>query len=145
MATTDFTIGRSTRIVVVHPLAGGVLDIGNITGFKPKQQTKTAQSNRLDGVLLTKHLPGGWSGTIEFDRRDPTVDEFIAAIETGYRNNVTIPFGQIYEYINEVDGSRTTWLYENVNFYLSDAGSRQSNSPVKMTLSWNASWRTQQV
>jgi hypothetical protein len=145
MATQDFTIGRSTRIVVVHALAGGVLDIGNITGFQARQQTKTAEADRLDGVKLTKNLPGGWTGTIEFDRRDPTVDEFIAAIETAYRNNVTIPFGQIYEYINEIDGSRTTWLYENVNFYLSDAGRRQADSPVKMTLSWTASWRTQQV
>ncbi|MDR3538805.1 MAG: hypothetical protein P4L71_20080 [Acetobacteraceae bacterium] len=145
MATQDFTIGRSTRVVVVHALAGGVLDIGNVTGFNPSQKTKEATVDRLDGVVLTKHLPGGWAGTIECDRRDQTVDEFIAAIETAYRNNVSIPFGQMYEYINEVDGSRTTWLYENVNFYLSNAGNRQADNVIKMTLGWTASWRTQQV
>jgi hypothetical protein len=128
----------------MHPLAGGRLDIGNVTGFDPKQDAKAARVDRLDGTVLTKHVPGGWSGTIDFDRRDANVDQFIAAIEAAYRNNVTIPFGQIYEYITETDGSRTTWLYENASFHLPNAGKRQAESAIKMTLGFDASWRTPQ-
>ena len=141
MANTDFTLGRSTRIVVMHPFVGR-LDIGNVTVFDTKQITKPARVDRLDGIVLTKHVPGGWSGTIDFDRRDANVDNFASAIEQAYRNNVTIPFGQIYEYITETDGSRTTWLYENASFHLSNAGRRQAEGAIKMTLSFDASWRT---
>ena len=142
MATPGFVLGRSVKVIVNHVFAGGRLDLGNVTGFDPKQRTKAIQVSRIDGTVLTQYVPDGWEGTIEFTRRDATVEQFISAVELAFRNGVTIPYGQVYQYVTELNGSRTQWLYENSIFHLPNAGKYQPESDVKMALGFSASWRT---
>jgi hypothetical protein len=44
----------------------------------------------------------------------------------------------MYTYVNEVDGSVSTYQYDEVSITLSDAGSASADAPLKQTIAWMA-------
>ena len=142
MASNTFSLGRQTSVVIIHPFAGGRLDIGIVTAFDVKQVVATVGVEPLSGGTLTQFPPKGWTGTIEFDRRGPTEEQFIFALEMAFRNNLVPPFGQAFQYTTEPSGAQTSWMYEQASFRLQTAGKFSPDSAVKMALGFSAQWRT---
>ena len=137
----SLSYGRSTTIVIVHPLAvGGRLDVPNVTGFSARQNVVKIDSKWLDGTHHFRDLPSGWTGEFDVDRGNSVLDDWTALCEQQWYAFGTIATGTVYEYVAESDGSVSTYQYSGATFDF-DAGRRQGDSLVKQKLTFRASKR----
>ena len=139
MSFTSFSIGRDTQLVVMGPT--GRVDLTHVTGFEARQITQSVRVDRLDGTTLGTELPKGWEGTFELERGSSAVDDFIAAMEQQYFNGGASTPGTMYQYINETDGSVSTYEYDIVTFKLISAGQWRGDNAVKQKLEFFAARR----
>lgn len=140
MPFNTFSVGSDCQVVVLGPF--GRVDLAHVTGFEAQQVTQPLRVDRMDGVLLGAELPKGWNGSFLLDRGSSAVDEFIAQIEAAYHNGQAINGGTLYQYINEPDGSASTYQFNNVVFKLASAGLFKGDAPVAQRLDFYASSRT---
>ena len=140
MPTNTFNIGKDAQLVVISPL-GTRIDLSIVTGFNSKQDVHQVKVMPLNGPRQAVDLPDGWSGTFTLDRANSAVDDLISAIELGYWAGGVVGLGQIYHYVQEVNGSTSTYLYDAVTMHLSDAGHWKADDTVKQTITWVASTR----
>lgn len=141
MATDSgaFDLGRQSKVVVKWN--GITVDLGIVEGFSPKQDTVTVTVKGIDGKRRQKFVPDGWSGSISATRSGSDLDQIITAIETMWANAINIPDAQIYQYVSELDGSRTVFRFNAVQFHLGDAGTWKSDDAVKQSIGWSAQRR----
>lgn len=139
MSFTNFSIGRDTQLVVIGP--SGRVDLSYVTGFEAKQITQSIRVNQLNGSTLGTELPKGWEGAFELERGNSTVEDFIAAAEQQFFNGATSTPGMMYQYVNEPDGSTSTYQYDGVTFKLASAGQWRGDSSVKQRLEFFATRR----
>ncbi|WP_298213971.1 hypothetical protein [Acidocella sp.] len=140
MPFNTFSVGSDCQIVVMGPF--GRVDLAHVTGFEAQQITQPLRVDRLDGVLLAAELPKGWNGSFMLDRGSSAVDDFIAQLEAAYYNGQTINGGTLYQYIDEPDGSTSTYQFNNAVFKLASAGVYKGDAPVAQRLDFYASTRT---
>jgi hypothetical protein len=139
MPYNTFTIGSDCQIVVMGPF--GRVDLAHVTGFEAHQMTLALRVDRLDGVQLGAELPKGWTGSFMLDRGSSAVDDFIAQIEQAYLAGQTINAGTLYQYVNEPDGSASTYQFNGVVFKLTSAGVYKGDAAVTQKLDFYASGR----
>jgi hypothetical protein len=139
MPYNTFTIGSDCQIVVLGPF--GRVDLAHVTGFEAHQMTLALRVDRLDGVQLGAELPKGWTGSFMLDRGSSAVDDFIAQIEQAYLAGQAINAGTLYQYINEPDGSTSTYQFNGVVFKLTSAGVYKGDAAVTQKLDFYASGR----
>jgi len=139
MANASFSVGRDCQLVVMGPY--GRIDLTHVTGFESRQLTAPVRVSRIDGVQLAAELPKGWEGQFELERGSSAVDDFIARIEDAYSNGNSVSPGILYQYVNETDGSTSTYQYDGVVFKLSQAGTWRGDTSVKQRLDFFAGRR----
>jgi hypothetical protein len=139
MSFTAFSIGRDTQLVVMGP--GGRVDLEFVTAFESRQLTQSVRVSQLDGTQMGTELPKGWEGSFELERGNSGVEDFIASAEQAYYNGGTFTASTMYQYINETDGSTSTYQFDNVSFKLASAGTWKGDSSVKQKLEFFSSRR----
>ncbi|WP_297490633.1 hypothetical protein [Acidocella sp.] len=139
MPYNTFTVGSDCQVVVMGPF--GRIDMAHVTGFESHQMTLALRVDRLDGVQLGAELPKGWTGSFMLDRGSSAVDDFIAQIEQAYLAGQTIGAGTLYQYVNEPDGSTSTYQFNGVVFKLTSAGVYKGDAAVTQRLDFYASGR----
>lgn len=140
MGTTTFSLGRDTQLVVIGP--AGRVDLSHVTSFECRQMTRPIRVDKLDGTQLAAELPKGWEGSFDVERGSSSVDDFIAAAEAQFYSTGLVPTGTLYQYVNETDGSVSTYQYDGVVFKLAAAGQWKGDQSVKQKLEFFASRRT---
>ena len=140
MPTTQFNLGQDVSLVLIGGSTGR-LNLQLVTNFKSQQTVKTVNTDPLNGPPIQAHLPGGWTFTFSIDRATSAADDAVAAMEQAYWNGQLLAFGSMYQYVQEVNQSVSTYQYNNVTFHLSDAGTWQQNAVVKQSLAGFASTR----
>ena len=136
MSLTNFSVGRDTQLVVIGPT--GRIDLAHVAGFEARQITQSVRLSRLDGTPMGTELPKGWEGTFEVERGNSAVDDFIAAAEQQYFSGGPSTPGTMYQYVNETDGSTSTYQFDTVTFKLVSAGQWKGDSSVKQKLEFFA-------
>jgi hypothetical protein len=139
MPYNTFSVGNDCQLVVMGPF--GRVDLAHVTGFEAHQVTQSVRVDRLDGVQLGAELPKGWSGTFTLDRGSPAADDFIAQIEQAYFAGQSISAGILYQYVNEPNGSTSTYQFTGAVFKLTSAGAYRGDAPVSQRLDFYASSR----
>ena len=139
MSFTAFSIGRDTQLVVMA--SSGRIDLEFVTAFESHQLTQSVRVSQLDGTQMGAELPKGWEGSFELERGNSVVEDFIASAEQAYYNGSTFTVSTMYQYINETDGSTSTYQFDNVNFKLASAGMWKGDSSVKQKLEFFSSRR----
>ena len=139
MTTNIFSVGRDCQLVVIGPF--GRIDLTHVTGFEAHQLTRPIRVDRIDGVQLAAELPKGWDGFFDLERGSSVAEDFIAAIEAAYFAGTPAPPGTLYQYVQESDGSTSTYQYEGVVFKLSQAGAWRGDASVKQKLEFFAAKR----
>lgn len=145
MPVNNFNVGRDVAFDLFDANTRQIIRPSIVTGFDSKQMTQRVQVKGLDGVVRFAELPEGWEGTIELERGDSVLDDFIANQEASYYQGANVLAGQITETITEKDGSVTQYRFEGCAFKLSDGGSWKQDAAVKMKLDWVASKRRKVV
>lgn len=139
MPINAFSIGRDCQIVVIGPF--GRVDLTYVTGFEAEQLTQSIRLDRLDGVPMGAELPKGWRGSFDVERGTSAVDDFIAMAEQAFFSQGSLPAGTVYQYVNEVDGSVSTYQFSGVTFRLANSGSWRGDAAVKQRLEFFATQR----
>lgn len=139
MPSNTFSVGRDCQLVVMGPF--GRIDLTHVTGFESRQITTPVRVDRIDGVLLAAELPKGWDGAFDLERGSSAVDDFIAGVEAAFHAGNAVATGTLYQYVAEVDGSTSTYQYNNVVFKLAQAGTWRGDVSVKQRLEFYASTR----
>ncbi len=137
--TNAFSVGRDTQLVIIGPL--GRVDLTHVTGFEARQLTAPVRVDRIDGVQLAAELPKGWDGSFELERGSPVVENFIAQLEAQYYAGAALTHSTVYQYISEVDGSTSTYQFQNVVFKLASSGAWRGDASVKQRLEFFAAQR----
>jgi hypothetical protein len=146
MPANTFSTGRDCQLVVIGPptaagQAGSRVDLTHVTGFESKQMTHAIRIDRMDGVHLAAELPKGWEGHFELERGSSVADDFIASIEAAWFTDGTLLGGTLYQYVNETDGSVSTYQYEGAVFRMTSSGQWKGDSAVKQRLEFFAGRR----
>jgi hypothetical protein len=136
-AIADFNIGRDVEVVLMMG-ALGRLDLQKVEGFSARQVTNTVQIKPLNEPMIGRYVPSGWEGDFSVDRANSVVDDAIATIEAGFWNGLRLATGTMFQYINEVNGSVSTYQYDEVSISLSDAGAATADAPIKQKITWMA-------
>ena len=139
MPFNTFSVGSDCQIVVMGPF--GRVDLAHVTGFEARQMTMAVRVDRLDGVQLGAELPKGWAGSFMLDRGSSAADDFIAQIEAAYLAGQSIAAGTLYQYVNEPDGSTSTYQFNGAVFKLTSAGAYKGDAAVQQRLDFYASGR----
>ncbi len=139
MPYNTFTVGNDCQVVVMGPF--GRIDLAHVTGFEARQMTMALRVDRMDGVQLGAELPKGWTGSFALDRGSSAVDDFIARIEKTYLAGQSIGAGTLYQYVNEPDGSVSTYQFTGVVFKLTSSGAYKGDAAVAQKLDFYASAR----
>ncbi len=140
MANTNFfNTGRDCSVVILHPLApAGRLDLPIVTMFDPKVAWHDIKSSAIDGLTRTRHIFENATFSVQIDRSDATLDNFVMAMVRAYQVTGSVPDGSIFQYVTEADGSTTTTQGTGVSFKLDDLGSWKKDSAVPQTLTGTA-------
>lgn len=136
-----YSVGRDITLNINTP--SGLLRLSTITNFKASPNTEKHQIRGLDGIRRPLVFPDGWNGSFEVARRDATLDQFWAQIESNYYAGSGIPGATITETINNPDGTVSQFRYTGVVLILEDAGDWRGNEAVMQRLSFEAEQRIQ--
>ena len=139
MTSTAFNVGRDCQIVLMGPF--GRIDLSHVTSFEARQLTAAIRVDRIDGTQIAADLPKGWEGGFDIERGNSAVDDFIAQIEAAFVNGSAVPTGTLYQYVNEVNGSTSTYQFNAVVFKLTQSGIWRGDQSVKQRLEFFASTR----
>lgn len=144
MPANTFSTGRDCTLVILGPDGrGGTtrIDLTHVTGFDCRQLTNAVRIDRLDGTHLAAELPRGWDGSFEIERGNSAVEDFIANLEQAWHASGELPGSTLYQYIQETNGSTSTFQFDAVVFKLTSAGSWKGDGAVRQRLEFHASRR----
>lgn len=138
MASLDFNVGKDCQVIIV--MAGyGPLTLDHVIEFQAEQLSHEVTLPRLNDVPLFRYLPNGWRGRFTIDRGSSNAEDVISAIEAGYWAGARLPTGQVFQYISEVLGSTSTYMFDNCTIRLSEGGQWRAQSATRQTLEFSAS------
>ena len=126
-----FNVGLDCQLVIIGAGTLGRVDLSNVTGFECDPEFADVKVDRLDGVQLFQRLPKGWRGGFDMERGDASADSLQNALELAWYGTGTLTTGIVYQYINEVNGSQTTYSYQGAVIWLEKAGRWQGDATVK--------------
>lgn len=142
MPVNNFSVGKDVTVDIYDPLSGGVQLFSGVNEFSAKQETaQNSFKPGIDGVHRPLVIPGGWSGTIGFDRRDSRVDDYFAGQEARYFAGINILTAGITQTVQEADGSLSQYRFEQVLFAYDEAGTWKGDDSVSGKLSFKAAFR----
>ncbi|MBW4024947.1 MAG: hypothetical protein HIU92_17760 [Proteobacteria bacterium] len=140
MALNTFSTGKDCQVVVLGPF--GRVDLEHVTGFQSRQITASVRVDRMDGTMLGAELPKGWDGSFEIERGSSSADDLVSQIEQSYLSGTTPAPGTLYQYVDELSGSTSTYQFSGVVFKLASAGIYKGDASVKQTLEFYATSRS---
>lgn len=133
MAIADFNTGFDVQAVLVLGALGRI-DLQKVIGVDAKPTMKEVVIHPLGEPPIGKYLPGHWEITIEIERANPAADDTMSTIESAFWSGVRVPVGTLYHYINEVDGSTSSYEFSGVSFMLQDAGKAEGDKPIRQVI-----------
>ena len=134
-----YSIGRDCQVVL---LWNGIrVDLRDVVGFQAEQQVKLQRSDPLNSVPVEFNTPAGWRGQFQLDRGSSALDDLVAAIEAAFWNAGVIGSGTIYQYLNEADGSVSTYEFVGVALTLTNSGHYKAENIVTQSVNFFASQR----
>ena len=138
MTIGTFTVGRDAQAVFVAP-NGTRIDLSGLTDFSWTPEYTTAKAMPLNGPPIERFLPSGHRISFTIDRNGNANEALISSIENlwwavGSADSGTSNTGTIFVYIQESDGSQTTWQFSGVSLKVTKGGDFKTDSPIKQTV-----------
>lgn len=145
MPLAGFTVGHDVSVDIYDATTGQIVSFPPPTGFEAEQITKQLTSEPLNGYPLFGENPMGWKGTLEFDRYDPSIDNYFASLEALFYSGGNIVSVSITQTIAERTGALSQYRFTGVALKLTSSGKFKSGDKVPVKIDWIASTRLKVV
>jgi hypothetical protein len=133
------SIGHDLQVSMTN-LDGVTLTLANVMSFSWKQETKKLQHMRLNGTTLVADLPMAWSGQIDLQRHDGTMETEFATIQKTWLAAGDYVLGTI---VCTVAGSgASTFTFTDCSVTLDDGGTWKGDDVTNVRISFNAAQMT---
>ena len=120
---------------------GGDTDIVDVTRFEFNQDSTFSRTNYLGRpVAEGDQTQEGWSGSMDMEVKDETVDDMIDAMITENLAGLGIEEINILHTENYADGTTKSWVYFDMQFKMSGTNAGLTEKNTKR-LEWQASGR----
>lgn len=142
MPVNGFTVGRDVVVTMAGP--GGaqiIIDSTQITNFDAKPHNRKEWSRPLNVPPMPIYIPDGWTGVVEVDRTDATLDTFQTSLEDTFWNGQNTLNGTILQTVTEDDGSITQYQFEGAMFWVDNPGNYKAEGRVTQHIEFCASRR----
>lgn len=131
----SFTTGMDISAVLLAPNAIPI-DLSGLTDLQWTPLYRELRSEPLDAPPLERSLPHGHRIRFAIDRNGSRNEALITAIEAGWwffggLDPGTSANGAAFFYINESDGSSTTWGFSGVSLKMIDGGTFVADRAVR--------------
>jgi|SRR5579875_1789973 len=136
-----YNVGKDISVDIVTQL--GQFNFSTKVSFDARQAVARRSVMGLDGINRHLEIPQGWSGTIEVDRADNSIDAFFASVEALYYSGAPIMASTMTVTISNPDLSVSQYLFTGVVLSLPDGGRWRGDDIVRMRIDWVASQRTE--
>jgi hypothetical protein len=136
MGVNNFNIGRDCTLVLVAN--GAILASASLTDFQFKRDEIEIKSRPLNGRVIHRVIPDGYSGSASFDRIDATFDNYFAQLDDAYYAFVNDPTIYISQTMRELNGSISQYRFEGVVLKFDDGGSFKQDDKVVQKISFMA-------
>jgi hypothetical protein len=136
----NYSLGIDVTIDIVGSF-GAIVRFKNVTHFDSKQETQQIKIVGINGLVDFLEIPHGWMGSMEIDRQNAVLDQYIALFEANYYAGANILTASITQTIREPDLSTSQYRFTGAMFKLSDAGAWKGDAQVKQKLDWCAAKR----
>lgn len=139
MPMNNYSVGRDITLAITT--ANGQLATHNVTKFSSKPDVVQNKVKPLSGQVIHQRFFDGWTGSMDIERADSSLDDYFADLEAGYYAGNNESPCSITEIIQEPDGSVSEYQYTGVVLTLTNAGDWASDTTVKQTVGWVAGRR----
>lgn len=136
MPVNGFSVGRDISLDIISP--SGALRFSQIVGFNAKPSIVDQKIKGIDGITRHLRFPDGWSGNLDIERRNNSVDDYFAQQEANYYAGLNENPCTITETIREVDGSISQYRYLGVLLKLESPGDWKGDKSVPVKVSFMA-------
>ena len=137
MSVSGFTVGQDVKMSIILPVQG-IITFSKVTSLESAPVITEETIQPMNGAPITLTFFKGWTGTIEGDRDDDSVDSFWAAREAAYYKGQNLFGGTLSQTITEATGVISKYLYTDVQFKLAAAGSFKGDAPVMWSMGFTA-------
>lgn len=131
-----YNTGKDVAIDINGPY--GPVRIPKIMSFDSKPKTTSQEITPLNGLTDELLIPKGWTGTIEAERVDGTLDDWWAQFESDYFNGINQVPATITETISNPDGSLSVYRYTHVILKFEDAGKKEGDKTIRQSMSFTS-------
>lgn len=111
-------VGHDLTFTITGP-DGVAVTIDNVMSFEYKQMTADITHMRMDGTTLVADLPKLWEGTIEFQRRDATVEAAMRTIQDDWLANQDYVLGTLTIHVASAKEA-ASYTFNDVSVKLED-------------------------
>lgn len=111
-------VGRDITLSIIGP-DSVVIVVDNVMSFDYRQITADITHMRMNGSTLVADLPKLWEGTVEFQRRDATVETAIRAIQDQWLGNQDYILGTLAITVAS-QKENATYTFHDVSVKLED-------------------------
>lgn len=131
-----YNTGKDVAIDINGPY--GPVRIPKIMSFDSKPKTTSQELTPLNGLTDELLIPKGWTGTIEAERVDGTLDDWWVQFESDYYNGINQVPATITETISNPDGSLSVYRYTHVILKFEDAGKKEGDKTIRQSMSFTS-------
>ena len=139
MPLNSFSVGRDVSLDITGP--NGPLVLNQIISFMSKPDITDQKIKGLDGITRHLRFPDGWSGSLELERQDSTLDDYWSQLEAAYYAGSNELPVTITETIQEVNGAISQYRYLQVLLTIEDAGMFKGDASVHQKVRFVAARR----
>ena len=135
----EFTVGQDCQVVITGPF--GEIELDLQTRFDVKQSISKPEVKVIDGTRKSRLVFDCWTGTFNFARQGPALDQLAQAIQQYSLAGTPIPNGSIYYTVNEPDGSISAWQLNSVTMWPADLGGYAADAATMQSIGFQAETR----
>lgn len=142
-AQNNFTIGQQVELVLVTPTGQTVQNFGLLTEFTAQAQKHEIEVPGINngGYVARRIAEKGWKGSFRFARTNGMADWIQWIEESGFYAGNPQNYYQVYQTVQNSDGTLTEMQFQGVVFTNFDGGSVKQDAEIPMVIEFSAATR----
>lgn len=133
MSVNNMTVGRDYSFGYYDANTGLVVDLGDVQNVKVSAVKHDIASRPYNSPPRYGYIPDGYTFSFDITRTNQRLEEFALEQTKRFNDGNSVEAGFLNETVKNPDGSVSRYQYQGFVFYLTDLGTIQRETTVKMS------------